>query len=210
MSFLLQWGALFLIQSAATMSPGPAFAMTLRNATSGDRKAGILTSVGLGLGVGLHVLFVIFGISVLVAGSPLLYDIIKYSGAAYLIFIGAKSVLAKKRSDEAFTPLNTKIKNPSPWRRIQNGLLTNLLNPKAFVFFTAIYAQFITPETPWAISTTFLLTSVFIEMTWFSLVTLFLTTPKIRAAFMKLSHWIDRISGGLLIALGVKLALSKA
>ena len=211
MTLITQWLLLASLQTAATISPGPAFAITVRNAASGNRVSGILTSIGLGLGVGAHVLFVIFGISVLIAQSEILYNLIKYSGAAYLIFIGAKSFLAsKKEKSNGYHALKTKIKNPAPWRRVQNGLFTNLLNPKAFVFYTAVYAQFINPETPTTALALFCMTSVLIEITWFSLVTIFLTTPRMQTAFNRISIWIERISGGLLIALGIKLALSKA
>lgn len=208
MELFYTWLALAAIQAAATISPGPAFAITLRNAVQGDRMSGILTSIGLGLGVGLHILFVIFGIAVLVAQSEILYNIVKYSGAAYLIYIGAKAIMAKPRA-KGPKSIDSVIKNPSPLRRIQNGFWTNVLNPKALVFFTAVYAQFITPETPWEISTLYGFTSVFIEVVWFSLVTIFLTTQTIRTKFLNISHWIERVCGGLLIALGVKLAVSK-
>lgn len=206
MEFLYKWLALAAVQSAATMSPGPAFAITLRNASLEGRAAGILTSIGLGIGVALHVIFVIFGISVLVSKSELLFNLIKYSGAAYLVFIGIKGLLAKANKESKDVE-NRAVKNHAKWKRIQNGFLTNLLNPKAFVFFTAVYAQFITPETPLSVSAIYGLTSTFIEIAWFSAVTIFLTTPRIRKKFTDIAHWIDRICGGLLVALGIRLAM---
>lgn len=209
MDFFILWSMFVLIELTATISPGPAFAITMRNAVSGNRSDGILTSIGLGLGLSIHVLLAVLGISIFITQTPLLYDVVKYSGALYLVYIGIKSIMVKKNDNKSYAKIDGEIRNKSKWRRIQNGFLTNVLNPKALVFCTAIYAQFITPETPMWMAAIFLITAITIEILWFSIVTIFLTTPKIRQRFLHISHWIERISGGLLIGLGVKLALSK-
>jgi RhtB (resistance to homoserine/threonine) family protein len=211
MDFLLKWLLFTGVQIAATMSPGPAFAMTVRSALAHDRRAGLFTALGLGLGVGAHVVFVLCGITVILARSEIIFTLVKYAGAAYLVFAGIKSLQARARSAEPSaqqageaTPAPI-----SPLRAIRAGLLTNLLNPKAFVYFTAVFTQFIEPGTPPAILTLFGLTSVAVEILWFSLLTLVLTDTRIKARFLAVSHWIERACGGLLIALGIRLAFSK-
>jgi RhtB (resistance to homoserine/threonine) family protein len=202
------WLILASVNLAATLSPGPAFILTVRNALSYNRPLGMMTAMGLGLGIGVHVAFVLGGIAVVIAKSVILFNLIKYAGAAYLVFIGAKAVLAKK-SDNANPNIQTAQKPLTAFGALRMGFLTNVLNPKAVVFFTAVYAQFITVDTPPQILVLFGLTSVLIEAIWFSIVTFILTNPRIKNAFLGISHWIERVCGGLLIALGIRLALSK-
>jgi len=209
-TIFLSWLLLASIQLAATMSPGPAFALTVRNAIAHHRKAGLLTACGLGLGVGIHVIFVLTGLSIVISEYPPIFLFIKYAGAAYLIYIGIKGLTAKAQKNIDIDQ-DVKAKNPNrkPLSFLTQGLMTNILNPKAWVFFPAIFLQFITPETPTTILTLYGLTSVLIETIWFSCMTIFLTAPKIRQSFLSISHWIDKACGGLLIALGVKLILDK-
>ena len=211
MEFFLAWLVLASVQLAAVISPGPAFALTIRNAIAYNRRVGIMTSIGLGIGVAVHVLLVLGGLATVLSQSVMLFTTIKYLGAAYLIFIGVKSLMSKKQTANpetapAATPKN---KTMSDFKAIRTGALTNILNPKAIVFFTALFTQFVDPHTSWQVLTLYGGTSVFFEIAWFSGVTLVLTNPALKAKFISISHWIERICGGLLMALGVRLALSK-
>lgn len=209
--YFLIWLVLAGVNGAAVISPGPAFAITVRNAIRYNRKVGVFTALGLALGVGVHVTLVLTGISVLLSGSPLLYNAMKYAGAGYLVFIGIKALKAKKHKTETaaegkITPAANDITN---LKALQIGFLTNALSPKALVFFTAVYSQFISPDMPWQVLAAFGLTSVVLEATWFSIVTVILTDRRIKNRFLSIAHWIERVCGGLMIGLGVKLAVSK-
>lgn len=209
MDFFYKWLLMASIQAAATISPGPAFAMTVRQALAYDRRIGIFTAIGLSLGVSVHILFAVLGISVVISQSVLLFNIIKYAGAAYLVYIGIKGLLArKKEAPETQGTDAVPVKNGmTPFKALQTGMLTNVLNPKAVAFFTAFYAQFATADTPVEIMALYGLTSIVMEVTWFSLVSIFLTTPAIKKTFVSFTHWVERVCGGLLVALGVRLAL---
>jgi RhtB (resistance to homoserine/threonine) family protein len=207
--YLTLWLILASVNLAATVSPGPAFVLTVRSALTHNRRAGLLTALGLGLGITVHVTIVLSGFAVLISSSALLFDLLKYAGAAYLAYIGIKGVLAKKRSARNIADGLEPVKTISDVQALRIGILTNLLNPKAIVFFAAVYAQLITADTPWQILILFGLTSMIIESGWFSIVTLVLTDPRVRDKFFGISHWIERVCGGLLIALGIRLALSK-
>jgi threonine/homoserine/homoserine lactone efflux protein len=93
---------------------------------------------------------------------------------------------------------------------LRSGFITNLFNPKATMFFLALFTQILNPEMPFWTSIIFGLTCVVMTATWFSIVATILTAPIIRARFMRYSKWIDRVCGGVLIALGIRLALTKA
>ena len=211
MEFFLKWLAMASVQLAATMSPGPAFVVSVRNAVAYDRRAAIFTSLGLALGVGAHVVFVLAGIAFIIAKSVFLYNFIKYAGAAYLIYIGIKSLRARKKILADTQQTETKKQETlTAMQAVRIGFLTNLLNPKAVLFFTAVYTQFIDIHTPWQTHVLYGSTSMAIEFLWFAGVAVVLTNPAIKQKFLGVVHWIERTCGGLMIALGVKLALSKA
>ncbi len=210
MHWLLLWAAWVSINLAATISPGPAFAMTVRTAIAHNRRAGIIQSLGLGLGVGFHVLLVIFGLAAIMATSATAFEIFKLAGAAYLIYLGSKAIRAKKKQPEnlAIEP-ETPLTNMSDTKSFRTGFLTNMLNPKSLIFYSAVLPQFISGDVPWQMIMLFGLTAVATECLWFSFVTCILTAPRVKNKFLSVSHWIERICGGLMIALGLRLAFEK-
>lgn len=196
------------IFTMALASPGPDFVIAVRNSILYSRKIGIITAIGFALGVSVHMTYTLLGLAVLISQSVILFNLIKYAGAAYLFYIGFHAL--KSRGFEETTSQRAQQKTMNPLKALWNGFLTNALNPKATLFFMAVFSQFINPETPFSIQITYALTCVVMTGIWFSLVAMVLTHPKIKAKFLQLTKWIDRVCGGLLIALGIKLAFSKA
>lgn len=213
MEFFLQWVLMASVQGAATISPGPAFVVAVRNAMAYDRRAGIFTAFGLGLGVGVHVLVVLCGLAVLLQHYTFLFDFIRYAGAAYLIYIGGKAIFTKRKqasSSEAAVEAAPQTRSSISGRKaLSIGFFTNLLNPKAVIFFTAVFTQFIGPGTPLSVMALYGLTSVVIEILWFSGVAVVLTDRRIKERFLGAVHWVERTCGGLMIGLGLKLAFSR-
>ena len=208
MELFLAWILFASVQLAASMSPGPAFVVAVRNSMAYGRKVGICSALGLALGVLAHVGFVLLGISYLIAKSVLLFSFIKYAGAAYLIYIGIKALRSgksSKSSDVAEGGMGGK--NITLGKAISMGLFTNLLNPKAVIFFTAVFTQFIDPSTSFSVQLLYGVTSGAIEFLWFSAVAIVLTNHSIKRKFMGVMHKVERLCGGLMIALGLKLAL---
>lgn len=211
--YFTAWLALTAINIAAVISPGPAFVVTIRHALGYNRKVGLILSLGLGLGIAVHVLIVMSGLAFIMMQSAWVFNAIKYLGAAYLIFIGSKAILTRKklvRTDigENFAK-DVQGQDMSAVKAFLTGFMANLLNPKAIIFFAAIFTQFIDLTTPTHILTIYGLTAVFLETIWFAFVTIVLTNPRIKVLFMGAVHWFERICGGFMIGLGVKLALSK-
>ncbi|MCL4678379.1 MAG: LysE family translocator [Alphaproteobacteria bacterium] len=210
MTLFFHWLLMASVQAAATISPGPAFVVAVRNAMAYDRRTGIFTAFGLGLGVAVHVLVVLCGLAVLLQHYTFVFDFIRYAGAAYLIYIGAKALMTRAKpkavSTDSVAPERVGI---SARKAVSIGFLTNLLNPKAVVFFTAVFTQFIGPGTPIAVMALYGATSVVIEIAWFSGVAVVLTDRRIKERFMGAVHWVERTCGGLMIGLGIKLAFSK-
>ena len=200
---ILLW---FSIQLAATISPGPAFAMTVRTATGHGHRSGIALSIGLGLAVGTLMLLVACGLALLIQESLLLFDILKYAGAAYLAYIGIKALCAKKKNgDDAVIDSKNIPKNLNIWQAVRRGYITNILNPKGIVFFTAVFTQFLHHDTPFWLISIYCIISMITEAGWFSLVSVVLTHSVVRARYMAVAHWIERVCGALLITLAVKI-----
>lgn len=192
----------------AVMSPGPDFVMMLRNSLIYSRKTALFSAVGLGLGILVHVTYSLFGIALIISQSLLLFNIVKYVGAAYLIYIGVQSLRSKKAQQDPAIIMEHKEKDISPFRAVRMGFLTNVLNPKATLFFLALFTQVINPSTSFIIKVAYGLEMSIVTALWFGVVAVFMTQPVIRKRFIRVKHYIERFFGAILIGLGIKVALS--
>lgn len=208
-AFLAGWLAVLLVQCLATASPGPAAAMAIRNSLVHSRAVGVYTAVGLALGLAVHVIYSLVGIAVLVSRSVLLFNAIKWLGAAYLIYIGVKALRARKHDPADTNGIEGKRRVPkemSALAAVRSGFLTNLLNPKATLFVLALFTQVVSPETPLLAKGVYGLTAVSVELGWFALVALLISTGPIKRRFDASVHWVERLTGAVLVSLGLKLA----
>lgn len=208
--FWINWLLLFMVFGLPLISPGPDFIVAVRNSILYSRKIGIITAIGFMLGVCVHITYTLFGIATIISQSVILFNMLKYAGAAYLVYIGVKALRSKGFEHENGTSKKKRATTMSPLGALWSGFLTNTLNPKATLFFLAVFSQFIGPETTMTTQLVYGATCVIMTGIWFTIVAVVLTNPKIKAIFLRFTKWIDRVCGSLLIALGIKLALSKA
>ena len=206
MQYLILIGTVTLIHLLAVISPGPDFIMCVRNSLIYSRKTGIWTAVGFGAGIAVHLFYCVAGLALIISKYILLFNAIKFLGAGYLIYIGIKSLLSK--SDKI--KINEAIKQADISRlaAIKIGFLTNVLNPKATLFFLSLFTLVISPSTPWPVLGIMSLIMIIDTIIWFSLVAVFMTQTKIRGLFEKHQSIFNKTLGGLLIALGIKVALT--
>ncbi len=207
--FITQLLTVTFIHLLAVMSPGPDFAMVTRNSLLYSRKSGIYTSVGLALGIMVHVTYCLLGIGLLISKSIILFNVIKYIGAGYLIYIGYKSIKAKPIVVSEKENVVTEQKVLSLWNSVRIGFLTNVLNPKATLFFLALFTQIIDPATPKFFQIIFGMETIVATFAWFSIVSIFFSHHLIKIKIIKVQHHIERFTGVVLIALGIKVALTK-
>ena len=210
------WSEFLLVALAhliAVISPGPDFAMVLRQSVTFGRRTGIWTSVGVGAGILVHVTYSLLGIGLLVRSSVLAFGILKWLGALYLAWIGFRALRTRQAPGAeggaaavAATPARSEI----PRRRgaLVTGFLTNALNPKATLFFVALFSVVINPRTPVAIQTGYGIWMALVTMGWFMLVALFFSQERVRTGFLRFGHWFERAMGVILLALGARLALA--
>lgn len=206
--FLTQFLTVALVHFLAVISPGPDFAMVTRNSLVYSTKVGIYTSLGLALGMMVHVAYSLLGIGLLISQSVLLFTIIKYIGAGYLIYIGYKSIKTKPQTGASSKEIQSTDKSLSVRASVWTGFLTNVLNPKATLFMLALFTQVISPATPKMIQILYGLEMVVATFVWFSLVSLFFSNRQVKTRMQKYQHYVEKVTGGVLIALGIKVALT--
>lgn len=207
--FFINWAILAGVFTIALASPGPDFVIAVRNSIRYNRRAGILTAFGFAAGVAVHVTYCLMGLATLISQSILVFTVLKYIGAAYLSYVGISALRSKGFAMEADSPV-TGHAQIGDLAALRSGFITNLFNPKATLFFMALFTQILDPNMSHWVSVIFGLTCILMTALWFSIVATVLTTPVIRAHFLKFSKWIDRVCGGVLLALGLRLALTKA
>jgi RhtB (resistance to homoserine/threonine) family protein len=192
----------------AVLSPGPNWAITIRNSLAYSRAAGLYTAVGMALGSLIHITYCLIGIGVIISKSILLFHTIKLIGGLYLIYIGFKALLSRKKQELNCAYAQRSVDKANK-KAFISGFLTDLLNPKATLFYLALFTQVISPSTPIVLQSIYGLIVVAIEISWYSFMAIFLTHQSIKNRFLSFSHLLEKTTGVILIGLGMKLAFSK-
>ena len=189
------------------LTPGNDMLYVIARSCGQGTKAGIISALGIGAGCLVHILAAVVGLSALIAQSAVAFDIIKYAGAAYLVYLGIRSVLRKKHSIK----INRDLQELSYRKIFWQGFITNVLNPKVALFFLAFLPQFINIDK----ANTWL--QILFLGSWFDIVGTVVNTL-VALLFGKIGAWLsqspafiqwqERITGMILIGLGIKVALS--
>ena len=201
--------AVATITILAVISPGADFAMVTRNSMVLSRRAGVLTATGISLGVLVHVAYSMAGIGLLIARSIVLFNTLKFAGAAYLIYLGFTLLRARKADPAA---LAEAIAAPaaalSDFAALRTGFLTNALNPKTTLFVVALFTQVISPGTPLAVQLGYGIFMSLAHLSWFVLVARAFSSHAARRFVVSSRHLVERGIGSVLVALGLALALA--
>jgi RhtB (resistance to homoserine/threonine) family protein len=195
-----------LLNLIAAISPGPDFVMAVRNSLSYSRRTGIYTGIGIGMGIGVHIIYCAAGIGFIISKSILLFTIIKYVGAAYLFYLGVKAFMGK--GSQIDINAETRLNDLTPLQALKMGFFTNILNPKATLFFLGLFTMVINQSTPVYIVVILAFIMILTAMLWFTLVAIFFTQNKVRNTFMRFENTINKFFGGLLMLLAIKIALT--
>lgn len=195
-----------LVHLLAVVSPGPDFVMITRNSLIYSRRTGIYSAIGLGFGILVHVIYSLIGIGLIISQSVVLFNLIKYLGAAYLIYIGYKS-LTSKSSNLAVKDRQQK-KDISKLKAVRIGFITNVTNPKATLFFLSLFTLVINPGTPLAVKLIMAAEMAIATSAWFALVAFIFSHHLIKDRIKRVQHFAEKFIGVVLIALGVRVAFS--
>jgi|SRR5579859_711554 len=190
-----------------TLTPGLDTALVLRTAASEGPPRAWMAAIGVCLGTLCWGAMAALGLGALLAASRFAFNVLKWAGAAYLVWLGLTLILRPRRSFElASTDASPRRGTSWLWR----GVLNNLLNPKAGVFYVSFLPQFVpsrVPAAPWM----FMLAMVHAVMglIWFAI--LIGATRPVSALLQRASvvRWLDRLTGGVFLGFGVRLALDR-
>ncbi len=207
MHYLPELLTVAIIHLLAVMSPGPDFILVMRNSLVYSRNAGIYSALGLALGILIHVTYSLIGIGLLISKSILLFTVIKFFGAGYLVYIGYKSLRSKPKEVVIEENIQSDI---GKFAAVRMGFLTNVLNPKVTLFFLALFTQVISPMTPKAIQLVYGLEMSAMTFVWFGIVATALSHGMTKNRFLRIQRRLEQVFGVLLIAFGVKVALSSS
>ena len=202
-----EFGEVAAAHLLAVAVPGSDFAIVLKQSLAHGRRAAIWTAVGLGTSILLHVTYSLLGIGLLLKGSPVAFNLVKYAGAAYLAWIGVQALRAKPRNAEVTAAPDPR-HVPTAGSAWVTGFLTNALNPKVTIFIVALFVTVISPTTPKWIQAGYGLWMSFATMAWFTVVACVFTQARVRGAFLRNGHWIDRAMGIVFLAFAVSLGLA--
>jgi RhtB (resistance to homoserine/threonine) family protein len=206
-NYMAEFIAVAGLHLLAVMSPGPDFVMITRSSLIYSRKAGVYSAIGLALGILVHVTYSLVGLAYIISKSIILFSTLKFLGAGYLIYIGYKSLRAKP--NHVTTATAETAHDLSNLQAIRLGFLTNALNPKATLFFLALFTQVIDQATPLLVKMLYGIEMSVATFVWFGFVALVLSHQTFKAPFVKVQHYVEKTTGLILIGLGLKVALSK-
>ncbi|NKF23832.1 LysE family translocator [Solimonas marina] len=203
-SGLAVFGAVAAAHALGVASPGPDFAIVVRQSLARGRAAGLWTAAGIGSGIFFHVAYGLFGLAWLTRTFPWALSIIALAGAAFLIWMGSKALRAPPAaaSDDG-EPIPVPTTAGSAWRDYTAGLGTNVLNPKATLFFVALFTAVVSgPIATWLM----VVLALWLPLTtfaWFATLAMLLSHAGLRRALRRHAQRIDQAMGVILVALGL-------
>lgn len=192
----------FAIFIPALMLPGPDFIAVVRSSMTRGTRAGLMTTLGVSLGLGTYATLGLLGLSAVMVRFEWLAWAVRIAGGAYLVCLGIRLLAA--RSDGLDV---SAIDRTRPHNAFLFGFGVTLTNPKAIVLFASVFATSVTGATPvWLMG--LMVGLVFASaMIWYSLVSLFMSSQPVMRSFGRLGHWIERVAGACFVVIGGRMML---
>lgn len=210
MEYLHEFIGLALVHLIAVASPGPDFAIVVRNSVAYGRRIAMITSIGIGLAILLHVTYSLLGLSMVIATTPWLFQVFSYAAAGYLLYLAWGALRSPKPAIEQQGEQAEEVSTSgtiSGKKALWDGFLTNGLNPKATLFFMSLFTAFIDINTPTSIKLGYGIYLAFATGAWFCFLSYLLSTSKVASFIGNKGYLLDRLMGGLLVLLAVKLVV---
>ena len=200
MSFY-NWIQLVTICLMGAMSPGPSLALIINNTIKKNRLSGIITSIGHGLGVTIYSFFAVVGLDILINNYKDIFITFQILGSILLIIIGLKTIINSK--DKNATKNELKLKDGT--NSFLQGFFIAFLNPKIFVFFAAVFSQFVEVNSNITYNILLVITPGIIDTLWYIFVTIFITQNFIKSLIEENKISLQRVMGFLLILIAFTL-----
>ncbi|SFP08529.1 Threonine/homoserine/homoserine lactone efflux protein [Variovorax sp. OK605] len=197
--------------AVGAMSPGPSFVMVARTAVA-SRTEGLAAALGMGAGGLVFAIAALAGLQAAFLAVPGLYLAIKGFGGAYLVYLGVRIWRGARQplpvAQEAGNPRAGQGRGGRTFRTFLFGLATQVSNPKTAVVYASIFAAFLPHDVPLALALAVPAVIFCIETGWYTVVALALSSAAPRSAYLHYKVWIDRVAGGVMGLLGVRLVWS--
>ncbi|TCM61417.1 RhtB (resistance to homoserine/threonine) family protein [Acinetobacter calcoaceticus] len=219
MLYLNEFLILAVVHFLAVVAPGPDFAVVIQQSVSHGRKTGIMTALGIGAGISVHVLYTILGFGLLLKTNPLIFNSVKVIAALYLVYLGYQLIRSNLVKAAPVEQASTTTTASDPFAQLQNtaapslkqaflkGFITNATNPKATIFFLGIFTTIVSQQTPMTIQFFYGAWMCMVNAAWFILVAVLFTTQNIRQMFLNKKKIFEIVMGVILILLALKLVL---
>jgi RhtB (resistance to homoserine/threonine) family protein len=204
-----EFAGLMAVFAVMIVAPGADFALVIRQAIVHGRRAAMLASVGIGCSLLFHISYTILGIGLIVSKSLLLFSLLKWAGAAYLIYLGVKAIRAPAMTMDIAEDAADRVELPA-WKLFGMGFVTNALNPKAVLFFVSLFSLLVSPQTPALIQAGYGLVMASALILWFLGVSIVFTSRPVRERFLSMGRWFNRVTGAMFIGLGIRLVFAQA
>jgi len=206
-SYWPEFLTIVVAHALAVASPGPDFALVLRQSLAHGRRTAVWSSIGIGCGLSVHIAYCILGLGYFLKNSAGALATVKYLGAAYLAWVGVQALRTRPRTGDV--DLAGGRSAPTDGAAWATGFLVNVLNPKAALFFIALFPLAVSVTTPKLVQAGYGVWMTLATMAWFSFVSAVFTREEVRRRFLRHGHWIDRALGLVFIAFALSLVLAK-
>jgi RhtB (resistance to homoserine/threonine) family protein len=206
-SYWPEFLTIVIAHALAVASPGPDFALVLRQSLAHGRRTAVWSSLGIGCGLSVHIAYCILGLGYFLKNSAVALATVKYLGAAYLLWVGIQALRSKPRSGDL--DLAAGASAPTNGAAWTTGFLVNVLNPKAALFFISLFPLAVSVTTPKLVQVGYGVWMTAATIAWFSFVSVVFTREEVRRRFLRHGHWIDRALGVVFIGFAVSLVLAK-
>lgn len=201
--------AVFLL----SITPGPDMAYVVGQSVANGRRAGVISAAGVALGSCTHALASVVGLTALIAASPVMFTLVKYVGAIYLIYLGGKLVLETFGRARAEAAERADIKKDADlYGLLSKGFITTLMNPKVLLFFISFFPQFVAPGGEHHTASFLVLGLTYALVAFLTDATFAILAGSASSGISRnrsLQKLMDRVVGGVFIALGIRLALTR-
>jgi RhtB (resistance to homoserine/threonine) family protein len=199
MDYALVLIGVFAVFIPALILPGPDFVAVVRSSMTRGTRAGLLTTLGVSLGLCMYATLSLLGLSAILVEYQWLTWTVRVLGGCYLIFLGIKLLRARPQ------PIDLDgARRPADKRAILFGFLVTLTNPKAIVLFASVFATAVTASTPFWLMALMIALVTASSLIWYSCVSLFMSSGPVMRRFQRAQHWIERAAGVCFIGLGGK------
>ncbi|MGE8213534.1 MAG: LysE family translocator [Stenotrophomonas sp.] len=204
-SYYPEFFSLALIHLLAVIAPGPDFAVTVRQSVREGRLAGMWVAIGIGAGISVHVLYTLLGVGALLHTHPSLMVVAKLAGAAYLLYLVFSFLRSAGKQAPVVDLAPDALSQGGARRSFALGFMTNATNPKATLFFLAIFTTVVSATTPLKIQALYGVWMCLVNAGWFALVSLLFAQPGIRQKFLRLGGRLEAFMALVFLAFALRL-----